>query len=338
MADSLLRGFLHHHVYVVRLTDGATIFSYCWAKANNSRNQKELIMTRSRTKVRKQDSSKVAAPPRNQWLEQSSEQLDEVRESLGELQKEIGGLSDYLHNEWRGLVDPGHEFWDRYRHDCYEEKREIARRVCEVFMNNHRRSFMQASSQTLHLAAEIVRTEIAACLIHTNSAVLPLAILPQKPAHRVYTLCGCSYDAPCGGWLAVDPQAEGYLRGLFSRREDPLTTAFLAPIAVTPGQGLLYERAEAARMAVWAIEAAKEVVVLVPARRLHGQAESLSHHTWIEARFEGWQQMTLVTMGRPSGGGLESLVEEYLRPQDRIRWQVHWRETMNTQWQISNGH
>lgn len=221
--------------------------------------------------------------------------------AINELKQEITELKAQQENLlasaiWR-FIPPG-PFTERFANDQAADKAEIARYVATHYFANQSsafRYFVQASSTALHLAWALVHMAFSpnGSLIYTNSIVMPLPLLWRQTTGRpnIWTFCGWKFDPNCAGWTIPegDTQSLNALRQLF-QDDPPVTCAFISPIFVTPQDGLYYEEQENATIAN-CLNAAEEIVVLVPGSRIAESSHSFpKDRQYYPALKERWQK------------------------------------------------
>lgn len=214
----------------------------------------------------------------------------EIRELRQEIERVRRDLNERQKHPSPAIFIPQGPFCTRVSTDI-EDKDEIARFVVSKWFlepGEPQRVFVQASSTVWPLAwwLDMNTAAPAGSVIYTTSAVfhLPMLYRSSPSRHQIYPFCGKSFDYNCGGWLIPtwDTEAIAALVNLFKRDRDPLTTAFLCPLYVSPGQGIGYERIEAACIAD-AVSCADRVVVIAAGNRVVTSIDEVSHHTRVFA-------------------------------------------------------
>jgi hypothetical protein len=220
-----------------------------------------------------------------------------------------------------------------YRNDSPDEKRKIAEHVVESFFKNGLRCFVQASTAAIHLGEAIGKPGRVSCpsLIYTNSVVLPITVLREEGPHHVYTICGGMYDELCGGWLftADDSEAAGHVRGLFKRAKDPLTTAFISPIATTVDEGIYFHRGDTTRLVQILLESAPHLVIMTPANRVYQSKPEKNDHPWsLAGRWREFRGRVSLVMGHNPAQSVLPFVELFGQKQ----LDVHWFDEVSHEW------
>lgn len=214
-------------------------------------------------------------------VESCAEQIRVLNQKIEELQARNAELLNFA--QVNNLFPTG-PFLTRFYTDHPREKQELAAYVVKKYFverGTRQRCFIQASTTALHLgyclAADVFVPSQS--LIYTNSAVAHLPLLYERSAGKilVWPFCGQTFDPVCAGWLIPphDP-AWNSLSALFdgTRSAEPLKTAFIMPIAITP-EGLFFERNDTAMFAD-AIAMAEEVVVLATSDRVFADRSQFS--------------------------------------------------------------
>jgi hypothetical protein len=225
---------------------------------------------------------------------------------LRTLRESVDGLKDVQRQLLDNNVDyllntllPHGEFRRRYEKD-FPQRSSLVSYVAETFFQEQVHCFIHGSVTAIHLGKELVKRG-AICdgsLFYTNSAVFPLAVLCPKGLYAVYAFCGSIYDPVCGAWLfpVTDSKTTGELRELFTRKTDPLTKAFLMPLAVTPS-GIYYERPETAFFCKTMLALASEVTIMTMGDCLLSEDKVAQYHC---DPLDGWpkKSISLVIAGR----------------------------------------
>jgi hypothetical protein len=261
-----------------------------------------------------------------------SRSASEIKDRLSQLSRTISEQQEILPTHTKEIIDvtlPQSALWYHYVRDAFREKAAIADYVSRNFLKSELRSFVQASTTAIHLGRYFGTNHSLSTLFYTNSIVFPCTVLQENAFHQVYTFCGPIYDQLCGGWLFPldDSRTAGELRKLFTRQEDPLTTAFLMPTAMKVDSGAFYMRAEAAAMARILIAEAKHIIIMAPGPRLYGPGDDLPpDQSWNCAWGPDWKglqkNVSLIISGIPNRGNLH----EILRLFEEHGLEIHWQD------------
>lgn len=264
---------------------------------------------------------------------------DAVLEPLNRLAEVIAGMQQQQqhfmnYSVVNGLVPSG-PFLSRFHGDHPDQKRSLSSYVASTFFSQRRtpqRCFIQASSTTLHLTQTLDSdpTVPDRCLIYTNSAVahLPLLFSRSNGKHTIWPFCGKSFDPICAGWQIPNDDTESFdaLRNLFERKQEPLKTAYLMPVFVTPDQVVFYEKSEAAQFAN-VLATAEEVVVLTVGNRileseglLHSQ--DFMHHKFYPALQNVAREKIKLVVAMP-----ECEIPPFAKKFTENFGEVHWQST-----------
>ncbi len=151
--------------------------------------------------------------------------------------------------------------------------------------------------------------------------------------------CGPVYDELCGGWLFLpsDNETIDALRTLFTRSKEPLTTAILSPLAMTPDGGPFFARAETGLLARALMEKAPNTVMMATAHRLHATSQSLPRDKpWNPAINGEWRiagkHATLIVSAVKGIENIGQMVREF-RSRDMA---VHWQDPTNGKWNVAD--
>lgn len=242
---------------------------------------------------------------------------------------------------------PDQVYLRRFWSDHFNEKCEIAKRVAQTYFSRSgstnsaahspTRCFVQASTTAQHLAHHLVTHGHLdpSSLIYTNSVVVPLVLLYGKAQLNIWPFCGPDFDPECGGWLfgSADTRTHEELEKLFKRpeHEQPLTVAFLMPMAITADRGLFYSNPRTVMLAERLGELATQVVIMVPSNRVFTKQADLpgTQALWpiSEARWSGLLNKTTLI-----SAGVEHPLPELTKPFADLGIRVEYQDQQTNEW------
>ena len=258
----------------------------------------------------------------------------DLRTTLDQFRKDI------LTDNARKLINmamPHCVFLDRFENDYPNLKNDVAERVVSKFFKKPLQCFVQASTTAIHLAKELANSPSVTTgnLIYTNSVVFPLFMLREGSPNRLYAFCGPLYDPECGGWLfpTADIETENELSRLFTRDNNPLTTAFVMPAAMVPDGRIFFKRDDTNKLIKILAQEAEHLVIMTVGDRMRSEeklkssSDSPQYSTMISPKNQPNKKVSLVISGRPSTGDLLDFGNALANVGLDVQWHDH-----NRQW------